>query len=736
MRGISLKAADARMTHFTVPATYPRVQHATASGVVTYSFPFPIFDDVDLSVFIDEYPLSGYSVTGLRQASGGSITFPSPLEPGRTLTILRSRPIKRLTDFADGGEFRADVVNDELDSLTMAAQQLDEAGSRALHIAPPVKGVDMGLPAPLPARRAILTDAEADGFEYSTYDPDSTVEIAQEALETAQDAKDAADSAIAAVQNVGAGSQRAWGPFILEEGRQGYGPLSLAPPHAGAIEMCVDGLAQPLNPGPGQPPAWTIGDEHGPGLTVVLTALVKQNPLPGELQAGLPIFGTVLGGIAEAAISSGALQERHLADGTLNLLGPKFKTLEPNIWRFGTDGAGRIAAFGVPAIISTGTVNALEYVDMSAADHWPGLQAAANRAADLKHALLIPSGDYTLSRRLETVAPMRIFGCGSGQTRLIWPSSATSSSIRITSDNDDKFVEVGDLTLETGGKGGTALDLDFSGQVDYGTIQPGWTNIWDRWSPRFRVERVHMLGSDSRPRAASLTTTGWDYGVLATAAMAGVVADCSFVGWINPDTAVTSGSPGAFVFQGVNETYQNGHPVEFTVRNSRVYYSGYGVRAINCEGVYVDTCPMIAVLVGVWFKSNIGHPYLRMVGCDTACYQYGVIGQNINDSIIDGNLFYQRPDTGQVFTGVFLDGGQGNKVCNNTVRGKFNPARLTNGIVLGTGSLHNVMGNNLMSCETGIWLQSGCTNTRVSQINTYWDCTNTLVDNGTGNALL
>lgn len=728
------------MTHFTVPPTYPRVQHTTASGVLTYSFPFPIFDDDDLSVFIDATPLNEYSVTGLRQASGGSITFASPLEPSRTLTILRARQIKRLTDFADGGEFRADTVNDELDSLTMAAQQLDEAGSRALHIAPPVKGVDMVLPAPMPARRAILTDEEADGFEYSAYDPDTTVEIAQDALDVAHDAKDIADSALAAVQNVGAGSQRAWGPFVLEEGVQGYGPLPLAPPHVGAIELFIDGVAQPLKPGAGLPDAWSIGDEHGPGLTIVLTAPVKQTPSPGEIQAGLPIFGTVLGGIAEAAISLGAIQERHIADNALNLLGPKFGALDPNIWRFGTDGAGRIKAFGAPLVMTDGTVNVLDYGALAddATDNWSAFQAAFAAAAELGRGVKIPASKYRykLLQQLDVQNfPAAVFGNSLGLSRLWWPAEATSRGVKISSNDDAQFIDVHGLTFETGGKGGEALQLDFSGQVDNGVLIPGKKHTWDRWSPRANVHECFFLGTSSRSN--DVVSTGWDVGVRSKAGIYVRVKSCDFVGW----KSGASGSTAAFIFSGLDSSYENGHPVGFTVDGSRVTYAQNGIVFDQCEGGEVTDTYLLSCQYGVYATSNYGHPLIKVRGCDTACYVSVILLDGMNACLVDGNFLAQPADsTVSCFAVLIRNTATVGGIGYHRVRGNHfhktatSSSALMRGVTI-DGMTHNVIeGNTFVGQDVGVHLQTGCINSRVDAASDLFNgCTITVLNEGTAN---
>lgn len=399
------------MTHFTVAATDPRVRHVTTSGVLTYSFPFAAIDAEDISVYLGTELVDAweYAVSGLRQSTGGAVTFANPVEPGKTLTIVRTRPVKRMTDFLDGGEFRADTVNDALDSLTMIAQQLKEADGRAIHVGIVSPPFDATLPSPLTPRRAVMIDGEGDGIALSTYDPDSTVGIAIDAQETAHEAVDVANTALAAAEAAGATSQRAWGPFILLDGVPTYGPLPIKPPTPDAVELFVDGLNQPLHSGAlGAPPAWEITDEHGPGLSITLDAPVRENPGPGELKAGLPIYGTVLGGITEAAIGNKTIQGRHIADGAIDFSAPMIKAGPTNMW-LRTDGAGRVIYDTIPDVLRWTSVRDYGAVGDGVADDTAAIRAAI-QAMDSPGTLYFPPGRYGVSAPITIDKPGCVIG--------------------------------------------------------------------------------------------------------------------------------------------------------------------------------------------------------------------------------------------------------------------------------------------------------------------------------------
>jgi hypothetical protein len=76
-----------------------------------------------------------YSVTGLGNNAGGSVTYPSsgsPLSSLYNITIQRTLPLTQTTQLTSQGSFDPAVVEDEFDYLTMLSQQMQDQINRAL----------------------------------------------------------------------------------------------------------------------------------------------------------------------------------------------------------------------------------------------------------------------------------------------------------------------------------------------------------------------------------------------------------------------------------------------------------------------------------------------------------------------------------------------------------------------------------------------------------------------------
>jgi hypothetical protein len=113
--------------HLKVGDQRPRVQYYADGVQRAFVFPFPVFRAEDLRVFVDGGLIAdGYAVDGAGADGGGSVTFAEAPAAGRVVTVERRRPVRRLTDFLQGGDLRADSFNDEFDHQAMVAQQLAE----------------------------------------------------------------------------------------------------------------------------------------------------------------------------------------------------------------------------------------------------------------------------------------------------------------------------------------------------------------------------------------------------------------------------------------------------------------------------------------------------------------------------------------------------------------------------------------------------------------------------------
>lgn len=133
--------------HIQIGDVSPRVQY-TADGMLTaFAYPFPIFDNEDLTVFLDETEqVSGFTVSGAGTSDGGTLTFDTAPGDGVRVTLQRLLSVERTTDFQEGGAFRADTINNELDRQTAMIQQIADESARALTAAPTDPTVSLSLP--------------------------------------------------------------------------------------------------------------------------------------------------------------------------------------------------------------------------------------------------------------------------------------------------------------------------------------------------------------------------------------------------------------------------------------------------------------------------------------------------------------------------------------------------------------------------------------------------------------
>lgn len=123
--------------HIQIGDITPRKRYV-ADGVQTlFTYPFPIFTAADLEVYIDEaLQETGYAVSGAGNDLGGEIVFDAPPAVGAAVTLRRRLTIARHADFQESGAFRARVINDELDFLTAALQQVADDTRRSLQLSP------------------------------------------------------------------------------------------------------------------------------------------------------------------------------------------------------------------------------------------------------------------------------------------------------------------------------------------------------------------------------------------------------------------------------------------------------------------------------------------------------------------------------------------------------------------------------------------------------------------------
>jgi hypothetical protein len=110
----------------------------TANGATTvFPYGFLLLDTDDLTVTVDgvEKALTtDYTVSGLNNPSGGNVTFLVAPANGAKVLLSRLLTIQRLTDYQDNGDLFAATINQDLDRLWLALQQLQQNDIRSLKL--------------------------------------------------------------------------------------------------------------------------------------------------------------------------------------------------------------------------------------------------------------------------------------------------------------------------------------------------------------------------------------------------------------------------------------------------------------------------------------------------------------------------------------------------------------------------------------------------------------------------
>ncbi len=134
--------------HIKMPAVLPVIRTLANGSQTVFAYPFPIFAAADLKIFLNGAPQSsGFSIVGIGQTDGGAVTFDTAPAAGVVVTLERRLDLERLTDFLEGGDFSARAINNELDFLMAALQQVSRDQGAMLRYAPTENPAGLDLPA-------------------------------------------------------------------------------------------------------------------------------------------------------------------------------------------------------------------------------------------------------------------------------------------------------------------------------------------------------------------------------------------------------------------------------------------------------------------------------------------------------------------------------------------------------------------------------------------------------------
>jgi hypothetical protein len=112
-----------------------RIVYSGSAGVGPYAFTFEVLTSTDIAVYKNSTLLTlttDYTVSINSGTGTGNVTLVVAATGADTVTIVGDRAIQRSSDFVTGGDLFAQTLNDELDSLTIYAQQVDEKADRSI----------------------------------------------------------------------------------------------------------------------------------------------------------------------------------------------------------------------------------------------------------------------------------------------------------------------------------------------------------------------------------------------------------------------------------------------------------------------------------------------------------------------------------------------------------------------------------------------------------------------------
>ena len=169
----------------TITTTTARNDYTGAGSTGPYAYTFRIFAATDLLVVTRntttgvETPLAyvtDYSVTGVGEGAGGTITLTNALASGYTMAITRVVPIVQDTDLRNQGTFYPQTYEDALDYLTAIDQQQEDAIERSLKVGDAINPATFDTAiSTVPAGAYLRVNAAGNAFEAAVGTPnDST----------------------------------------------------------------------------------------------------------------------------------------------------------------------------------------------------------------------------------------------------------------------------------------------------------------------------------------------------------------------------------------------------------------------------------------------------------------------------------------------------------------------------------------------------------------------------------
>ena len=159
----------------TVSSLTTKNSYSGNGSTSAFSYTFKIFDDDDVTGIIRtdstgaetvKTKTTHYTVSGVGNAGGGTITFTSGNIPasGETVLLLRNTPLTQATDYTPNDPFPAATHEDALDKLTLISQDTQEEIDRSIKLsrANTMTSTEFTVPAATRANKIFAFDSSGE----------------------------------------------------------------------------------------------------------------------------------------------------------------------------------------------------------------------------------------------------------------------------------------------------------------------------------------------------------------------------------------------------------------------------------------------------------------------------------------------------------------------------------------------------------------------------------------------
>lgn len=118
-----------------IPLQTPIVRHVGNGVTTVFAYPFGVLVAADLKVRVAGVDItSGYTVSGVGNRAGGTVTFAAAPANGAEVLLFREVTLERQTDYQYAGDLRESVLDDDFDRTMMALQDTQARFQRSITI--------------------------------------------------------------------------------------------------------------------------------------------------------------------------------------------------------------------------------------------------------------------------------------------------------------------------------------------------------------------------------------------------------------------------------------------------------------------------------------------------------------------------------------------------------------------------------------------------------------------------